>query len=571
MEDQSLFNSQPKGGISEDFRQFIKETIEEVLVEGRAFDGQKRWLHRLGETEGVDCNVLERNMTDLIEVVEEWKQLKSKSGERMARLLGKECYLTEQDIVGLLQKLEGGNPAAVSATNPTQDASMMGGGQSAEDEYISECIKEVCIKGDSLSKYQKIIEKKYGVEFYQKCEGFVEEMNRSVDKKKFTNTSVTNLHYLARQIGVSDATVDAIVKHYTDKFEEEERQRQAAEKRKQEGARRKAEEEARRAKEEAERKAREEAERKAREEAERKAKEERERKEAMLRARPKIVATDVTIKRIVLDEIRKYGLDGDLNHIDVSQVTYMRDLFNAKENEVFKRFNCDISKWNVSKVWDMGEMFRDCESFNGDLSKWDVSSVEKMDDMFHGCTVFNCDLSGWDVGSVEDMNGMFMNCKSFNSDLDDWDVSNVEDMSFMFCGCEKFDCCLCYWDVGYVLDMSYMFDGCCIFNGNISGWDVSNVENMSSMFSGCGKFNCDLSEWDVSSVRDMNGMFFLCKEFNCDISSWDVSNVENMRRMFFGCAKFNQDLSDWDVSNCDDYDKMFEKCPIREAYKPTFE
>ena len=134
MEDQSIFNGQPKGGILEDFRQYIKETIEEVLVEGRAFDGQKRWLHRLGETEGVDCNALERNMTDLIEVVEEWKRLKSKSGERMARMLGKECYLTEQDIDGLLQKFDGGSRTA----NPTQDASVMGGSQSAEDEYINE-------------------------------------------------------------------------------------------------------------------------------------------------------------------------------------------------------------------------------------------------------------------------------------------------------------------------------------------------------------------------------------------------------------------------------------------------
>lgn len=264
MEDKSLFSSsQPQGGISEDFRQFIKETIEEVLIEGKTFDVQKRWLRRLGATEGVDCDTLERNMTDLIEVMEEWKQLKAKSGERMAKMIGKECYLTEQEIEGLLQKLAGGNQTATSVANPTKDASMMSGSQShaAEDEYISECIKEVCINGDSLSKYQRLIEKKHGAEFYQQCEGFVEEVQRSVGKKKFTNTSVANLHYLARQIGVSEAIVDAVVEHYTDKFEEEERLRQAAEKKRQE--------EARRAKEEAER-------RRAREETERKAKEEKE-------------------------------------------------------------------------------------------------------------------------------------------------------------------------------------------------------------------------------------------------------------------------------------------------------
>ena len=206
MEDQSLFNSgQPKGGVTDDFRRFIMETISEVLVEGRAFDVQKRWLRRLGETEGVDSDALEKDLTDFFEAVQEWNQTKSQLGERMVRMLGKECYLTEQDIDGLLQGQQGGT----------------------DDEYISECIKEVCIKGDSISKYRTIIEKKYGIEYYQKCEGFVEEMKRSVDKKKFTNTSVTNLHYLARQIGVSDTTVDAIVKQFADKFEEEEARRGA--------------------------------------------------------------------------------------------------------------------------------------------------------------------------------------------------------------------------------------------------------------------------------------------------------------------------------------------------------
>ena len=30
-------------------------------------------------------------------------------------------------------------------------------------------------------------------------------------------------------------------------------------------------------------------------------------------------------------------------------------------------------------------MFKDCRKFNSDLSKWDVSKVERMDHMFDGC------------------------------------------------------------------------------------------------------------------------------------------------------------------------------------------
>lgn len=125
---------------------------------------------------------------------------------------------------------------------------------STDYEYINECIKEVCLNGDSLSKYQKLIEKKFDEDFYQKCNNFVEEVKRSVERKKFTHTSVVNLKYLARQIAVSNATVDAVVKHFTDKSEKEELRKQAAKKKKQEEVRRKAEEEAKKAREEAERK-----------------------------------------------------------------------------------------------------------------------------------------------------------------------------------------------------------------------------------------------------------------------------------------------------------------------------
>jgi len=42
----------------------------------------------------------------------------------------------------------------------------------------------------------------------------------------------------------------------------------------------------------------------------------------------------------------------------------------------------------VSKVEDMSYMFAWCKKFNSDLSKWDVSNVEDMDDMFKECKKF---------------------------------------------------------------------------------------------------------------------------------------------------------------------------------------
>ena len=121
--------------------------------------------------------------------------------------------------------------------NTSSDTSILSGQtNNADQEYINQCIKEVCHRGDSLQKYQRMIEKKFSPEYYQKCENFVEEVKRSVDRKKFSNTSVVNLKYLANEIHVPMETVDGVISHYTKQFEKEEREKEEAERRKREAA-----------------------------------------------------------------------------------------------------------------------------------------------------------------------------------------------------------------------------------------------------------------------------------------------------------------------------------------------
>ena len=74
--------------------------------------------------------------------------------------------------------------------------------------------------------------------------------------------------------------------------------------------------------------------------------------------------------RQILEERLKEDQDADLNDIDVSEITNMKDLFGHLDPH-----NIDISEWNVSNVTDMYKMFYDCNSFNSDLSNWDVSNV----------------------------------------------------------------------------------------------------------------------------------------------------------------------------------------------------
>ncbi len=222
------------------------------------------------------------------------------------------------------------------------------------------------------------------------------------------------------------------------------------------------------------------------------------------KAKLSIHATDKTIHQIVKDELDRLGHDADLNHIDTSEVTDMKNLFSCDQFDLgqkYKDLNPDISQWNVSKVTNMGWMF--CSSFK-----------------------FNCDISKWDMSSVKNMRCMFYDCKNFNQDLSKWCVSNVE-------------------------DMNYMFGKCTIFNNHLYNWDVSNVKNFQGMFWKASAFNMPIFKWNTESAKNMDSMFSGALKFSQDLSKWNVENIEFAAFMFADCPmrekqniwpKFNEDV-----------------------------
>jgi surface protein len=159
---------------------------------------------------------------------------------------------------------------------------------------------------------------------------------------------------------------------------------------------------------------------------------------------------------------------------------------------------------NLSDARDLSCMFRNCVKLgNIDMSKWDVSKITNMSDMFQGCKIFNSDLSNWNVSNVNNMSCMFGGCIDFKSDLSSWNVCNVNNMSCMFCGCINFKSDLSSWNVCNVINMSCMFFECKLFNSDLSLWDVRNVVNMSCMFWNCISFNSNLNNWKIQNIADV--------------------------------------------------------------------
>ena len=110
---------------------------------------------------------------------------------------------------------------------------------------------------------------------------------------------------------------------------------------------------------------------------------------------------------------------GHISKWDVSYVTNMDELFKHKSS-----FYENISNWDVSNVTSMYQMFNDADSFNQPLNNWNVSSVTTMQGMFKYTLIFDQPLDNWDVSNVTSINNMFFGAAAFNQDISDWSATS---------------------------------------------------------------------------------------------------------------------------------------------------
>jgi len=200
---------------------------------------------------------------------------------------------------------------------------------------------------------------------------------------------------------------------------------------------------------------------------------------------------DVPRKPVILE---KKEIDKEIKNRLIrsnSDIQYAVDSWCFKnKNDAILEFG-HISDWNTTQVDDMSKLFFDQYKFNDNISKWDVSNVKNMSEMFEvnnwNQSIFNQDISGWDVSKVETMEYMFCNAENFNCDLSRWDVKNVVSMRFMFNGAKKFD-------------------------GNISTWVLKNIDRTSLIK---GIFDrCNISSENKIQIRYYNDFW----DDDCDVN-----------------------------------------------------
>jgi surface protein len=78
----------------------------------------------------------------------------------------------------------------------------------------------------------------------------------------------------------------------------------------------------------------------------------------------------------------------------------------------------------------MSQMFMGAKKFNQNISGWDVSNVTEMDWMFNGASLFNQNIGTWDVSNVKNMSQMFGEDKHIFNSMGDNNTGTQNNQNF---------------------------------------------------------------------------------------------------------------------------------------------
>ena len=103
MEDQSIFTKNQPKEISEGLQSFIDSMVEEIVLEGKPFDSQKKYLKKFSEKEGLDYEKLETDIISFIEIIDNLKNEFSILKIKLTEEKGRDCHISEKTIQKLIK------------------------------------------------------------------------------------------------------------------------------------------------------------------------------------------------------------------------------------------------------------------------------------------------------------------------------------------------------------------------------------------------------------------------------------------------------------------------------------
>ena len=180
-----------------------------------------------------------------------------------------------------------------------------------------------------------------------------------------------------------------------------------------------------------------------------------------------------------------YGQGKNLTTLDLSKWdTSSATSFNHMFTDCFKLTSLDLSNWNTSNVLTMCNMFDDNYALTtiGDISKWNVTKLVDIGGFLNGCTSFTginnkLDLSGWVTSSLRGAQEAFRGIKVKEIDISNWDTTKINSQKWNGAGSGI------YYE--YTTDMNIMFKDCVnldvVYVG--SNWSTANTTT-TDMFSG---------------------------------------------------------------------------------------
>ena len=146
-----------------------------------------------------------------------------------------------------------------------------------------------------------------------------------------------------------------------------------------------------------------------------------------------------------------YIFEKPLDKIDLTnneqcyqEITHFPDQYNLTSCRRYFYNNTaehiDLTNFNITKVTDIGEMFRGCSSLTSlDVSNFNTAACTNMGAMFQDCLkLTSLDVSNFNTAACTFMGAMFRDCSSLTSlDVSNFNTAACTNMTSMFGYCYK--------------------------------------------------------------------------------------------------------------------------------------